>query len=363
METYDEDIPLIEEENAVKLMTMHKSKGLESKVVIIPLISKEPDKEKLNSIHILNGQPLLNLHRARAVHKGIIDNEEFLKQKVNEENRRLFYVATTRAKEKLIFLQWDGKENNASFGKLLKKDSIRDLIKMEEVDFENIKLSLVEETPDAENINEKLKKIEEKEKKREEKYQRAINENRFTSVSQIMKEDYKEEEIKQDFSKKKEENIGIYIGVLVHEVLDKIDIQNYSIKEAKEILQSMKEIVPDIYREKALQQAENILEKFENSPVHQELKNAKILFKELPFTLYENGKFIEGRIDIIYQKGDKIIVMDYKTNRYETEEEKHKIIKAYQKQKEYYLKAVQKIFPQKEVEFKLGLLWKGELTE
>jgi ATP-dependent exoDNAse (exonuclease V) beta subunit len=363
LETYEEDLPLVEDENAVKLMTMHKSKGLESKVVIIPLISKEPYQTRLNNIHILNGIPLINISEAKAVSKGIKDYEKILKEKIKNENKRLLYVATTRAKEKLIFIQWEDGERSSSFKKLLDTvlNKIKNIIKEENVDIKEITPSPIEENKKLENIKEIFKEIEKKEKQREERHKKALTENRFTSVSQIMKEEYKEDEIKQDFSKAKEENIGIYIGVLVHDVLEKIDIKNYSFDRAKETLNSLKETVPDTYREKAVQEAEKILKNFENSPIYNELKKSNILFKELPFTLYENGKFIEGRIDIIYQKDNQIVVMDYKTNRYETDEEKQKIINAYEKQKEYYLKAVKKIFSEKEVIFKLGLLWKGEI--
>ncbi|MDQ7056535.1 MAG: hypothetical protein Q9M89_08855 [Persephonella sp.] len=55
--------------------------------------------------------------------------------------------------------------------------------------------------------------------------------------------------------------------------------------------------------------------------------------------------------------------MDFKTNRYETEEEKRNIVKQYEKQKEYYIKAVSKLFPDKEIIFQLGLLWKGEVIQ
>ncbi len=62
-----------EEENAVSLMTIHSAKGLEFDVVFIPRLEEE----------ILP-------------HKSALEDEEEL-----EEERRLFYVAVTRAREKL----------------------------------------------------------------------------------------------------------------------------------------------------------------------------------------------------------------------------------------------------------------------
>lgn len=362
-ENYEEDVPIVEDENAVKLMTIHKSKGLESKVVIIPLISLEPREVRLNNIHIYNGQPLINLFSSRAVSKEIKSKEKDLKEKIINENKRLFYVATTRAKEKLIFIQWKEKENAASFKTYIDplKDKIKSLIQEEEIDLSKIKVEPYQIQEEPENLQQLLKEIEDKERKRDNLYKEAIEKSRFTSVSQIMKEDFEEKDIQQKFLEAKEENIGIYIGVLVHEVLEKVELKEYSFEKAKEVLNILKNTIPELYRNKVIEQAEELLKKFENSDIYKEIKKSEILYKELPFTIYEDDRFIEGRIDLVYEKDNEIVVMDYKTNKYETEEEKKKILETYGKQKEYYLKAVEKIFPERKIVFKLGLLWKGEL--
>ncbi len=362
-ENYEENVPIVEDENAVKLMTIHKSKGLESKVVIIPLISLEPREVRLNNIHIYNGQPLINLFSSRAVSKEIKSKEKDLKEKIINENKRLFYVATTRAKEKLIFIQWKEKENAASFKTYIDplKDKIKSLIQEEEIDLSKIKVEPYQIQEEPENLQQLLKEIEDKERKRDNLYKEAIEKSRFTSVSQIMKEDFEEKDIQQKFLEAKEENIGIYIGVLVHEVLEKVELKEYSFEKAKEVLNILKNTIPELYRNKVIEQAEELLKKFENSDIYKEIKKSEILYKELPFTIYEDDRFIEGRIDLVYEKDNEIVVMDYKTNKYETEEEKKKILETYGKQKEYYLKAVEKIFPERKIVFKLGLLWKGEL--
>ncbi|EDP73687.1 PD-(D/E)XK nuclease family protein [Hydrogenivirga sp. 128-5-R1-1] len=177
-----------------------------------------------------------------------------------------------------------------------------------------------------------------------------------------MKEEKEREEIKFNFSKNTGENISIYTGIVVHNVLEEVDFTNISLKQLNTLIKKQEKIIPELIKNVVMENSRKILRKFINSPLHKELKESNIIFRELPFTLYENEKYIEGRIDIIYEKDGKIIVMDYKTNRYETEEEKQKVIKAYEKQKEYYLKAVKKIFPEKNIEFKLGLLWKGEVV-
>ncbi len=79
-ENYEEDITIVEDEDAVKLMTIHKSKGLESKVVIIPLISLEPEKIKPNEVYIIEDEPLINLPSSKIASKKINTKEEEIKK-------------------------------------------------------------------------------------------------------------------------------------------------------------------------------------------------------------------------------------------------------------------------------------------
>ncbi|RUM50631.1 MAG: hypothetical protein DSY47_01280 [Hydrogenothermus sp.] len=352
-------------ENAVKLLTMHKSKGLESKVVIIPLVSQEPWQIELNQIHIKNGKPLLYFPKNKTVSKKIKTYEKDLKEKIKNEQERLFYVAITRAKEKLIFIA-SGKPRTSSYKNLLNKTfkEVNYKINEEDVDFEKLQILPSEREnlkKETENIQEKLKNIIKLEKERQEKYEQALQSQRFKSVSQIMKEHQKEEEVKIPLSQNKEENTAIYTGILVHDILESLDFNNFSLKKVEELLNKKKTIIPENIREIVLNNALKILQNFENSPLHNELRTSKILFRELPFTLYEENTYIEGRIDIVYEKNGRIIVMDYKTNKYESKEEKEKILSTYKKQKEYYLKAVSKLYPDKNIEFKLGLLYKCEI--
>ena len=351
-------------ENAVQLLTMHKSKGLQNKVVIIPLISIEPDQLKTNSINIYKNEVLLNFPYAKS--EKMVEYEEQLKENISQEWERLFYVAITRAERKLIFIK-SKKSGSRSFGKFidefLKKNKSFIEIEKLEPNFDNLDAILeTRDNLDLDNIEEKLEEILKKEKKQREIYEKSLTSPRFTSVSQIMKEEKEREEIKFNFSKNTGENISIYTGIVVHNVLEEVDFTNISLKQLNTLIKKQEKIIPELIKNVVMENSRKILRKFINSPLHKELKESNIIFRELPFTLYENEKYIEGRIDIIYEKDGKIIVMDYKTNRYETEEEKQKVIKAYEKQKEYYLKAVKKVFPEKNIEFKLGLLWKGEVV-
>ncbi len=100
---------ITEDANVVRVMSIHKSKGLEFPVVIVANTSKK--------FYITPDNPKLSLHQEKGYGPQIIDLEKKIlyksmaKEKIERtyyyeqiaEEMRLFYVAMTRAKEKLIF--------------------------------------------------------------------------------------------------------------------------------------------------------------------------------------------------------------------------------------------------------------------
>ncbi|WP_029521328.1 UvrD-helicase domain-containing protein [Persephonella sp. IF05-L8] len=350
-----EATPVNSKDNAVQLMTMHKSKGLQNEVIIIPLIWKNFNLKLFGNIHIYEDKPLIYLSKAKSKLLNDENIEKFLKDRILQEKIRLFYVATTRAKEQLIFISANNKGGKNSILSLI-NEFLPDKtgIHHEEFRYEDITPeSQAQQTEPIDLLQ--LKEVEQKEKKIR---NISFDKERFTSVTKLMEEE--KEEI--SFGKKSEENLGIYIGILTHEVLEDLDFENFSTEQLEKLVQQKKNIVPQHLQEKVIQYVEEIMERFLNSEIYKELKTSQILFRELPFILKDNSSFVEGRIDIVYRKNKKIYVMDFKTNRYESPQEKDNIIRQYQKQKEYYLKAIKKLFPEEDIYFSLGLLWKGEIV-
>lgn len=98
-----------EEENVVRIMTMHKSKGLEFPVCILPGLGRKRGGRKNH---------FLTIHPDLGIASKIVDNEtrtvkdNFYRQALNRQNdmadlgeeMRVLYVAMTRAEEKLILI-------------------------------------------------------------------------------------------------------------------------------------------------------------------------------------------------------------------------------------------------------------------
>ena len=61
--------------------------------------------------------------------------------------------------------------------------------------------------------------------------------------------------------------------------------------------------------------AKRLLEAFLRSPAGRELARSEILARELPFIYEQGGTVVRGTLDLVYRKGGKLYIGDYKTGR------------------------------------------------
>lgn len=134
---YRKTIATPDEQNAIRILTVHKSKGLGFKVVILPFgdweIDHKPTKPVILWCHP-EVKPFNRLHLVPVRYSQILGNTIFAKDYLNEklyafiDNLNTLYVAFTRAKEELIVFSPRPAKIDEKTGAVERITSIADLL-------------------------------------------------------------------------------------------------------------------------------------------------------------------------------------------------------------------------------------------
>lgn len=391
-----------ENENVIRIMSIHKSKGLEFPVVFLCGTGKGFNMRDLNEDVLLHqdmgiGPKLIDFER-RIEYDTLAKEAIKLKIKLEtlSEEQRILYVALTRAKEKLIItgiskdLEKDFKQKrellqiynenmNIIDYKLVKKyktyldwlelvylknenkitdiatlytytktDLEKDLNNKEQEKLNNIKEKIFENTKDlknAENIKEILNW--------KYRYKKSSEIPTKTAVTRLKAEEDKKIELTEipKFMEKEKKITPAEKGTLMHLCMQRLnEKQTYTKETIKQMIQSLvlKEIITTTEAD-----AINIdtLYKYTKSALWNDLSKAKEIHKEQPFyinipakEIYENIEtdeniLVQGIIDLYYISEDnKLILIDYKTDYVKKPEE---LINKYKTQLSIYKKALE----------------------
>ena len=278
-----------EVENAVRITNYHKSKGLEYNVVYYPCLSYSFNQQDKKGDFLFDKNHGI-IMPAFINNRGLRDT--FIKElyKYNYdledigEKIRLFYVALTRAKEKMIIINsFDEKIDPVDYPL---DDMTKSTIKNYSTMLSYIKNDLSDFI--------RLRGIPEI-------LENTIQKDLFTTMTKsnplVLKPNIKvipQEVTTSHFSKQaglitKDVLDKIELGTKIHYYLEMLDFKNpdYSYVGNKYI---------------------NKIKQFMNSPLLENIQQAKI-FKEYEFM--DNGK--HGFIDLLLEYKDKIVIIDYKT--------------------------------------------------
>ena len=292
--------------DAVKIMTIHKSKGLEYPICYFSGLYKPFNISDLKERFIYDKNfgiivPYFKEGIAQTIYKELL-KDKYLQEEISEKIR-LFYVALTRAREKMILINpITDKESDYSNVTVLpnttklKYRSIADMIN-------SIKF----------RINSKCKTIDLNELglTNEYNYNEVIDlKNKITTNNEllIVNQIAIQPELKENksFSKKsnklisKEEYKVMKLGTDVHEYLEFIDLKNPNY----ELIDN------DLYRD--------IIEQFLKQDILKDIKKAEI-YQEYEFIYEEEGTKYHGIIDLMLKYEDHIDIIDYKLKNIEDE--------------------------------------------
>ena len=338
--------------DAVSVLTVHKSKGLEFPVVILADLTRQDSSAVVQPpAHIFSWQ--YNMHGLR-VGKVCDANLAFLEEEQKKHSRceeiRILYVALTRAKETLLLVgdsRPHAQKNAAPFvqaGLFPEEESEPSFVSDEKLE---IPVTYVKGmSPDLfkyHHLPQVHKKIEEKDlqqwkdsfTKREKQYS-LLGQQKILAPSQLG--NWEVETIPQAQ--------GAELGTICHRVL--------------ELLLSQKEMSLADATAKATQQqgafsrtreVQELLTPFVHSPLFKEIQSCKVLACEMPFScLTPDGKVFSGFIDALVEKSDgSLWVLDYKTDQIIPGQEKKLLQEKYEAQLHTYQHAVEKLFPKRKV--------------
>lgn len=414
-----------ENEDVVRIMSIHKSKGLEFPVVFLSSTSKEINFQDLKDDILLHqnigfGPDYINYDRRLRYSTAA---KASIKLKVREESiseeMRVLYVALTRAREKLIitgtsknyYKEIEKKKENLSvyddeiekINPLLLKKYISYLDWFELVNLKSKKLNSLIETEIInkkqivkDDVVEELSEIETIDLKKYSNYEdlkmqmewcypnidktnlpikSSVSTIKELKNTELVKNDIGLANVKPEFL---EENVDKLTskekGTLIHLVLQKIDLRKtYTKKELKEFIDSL--VAKNIINEN---QRKNINEykiyNFLNSELATEIKNAIEINKEKPFCTRISAKkifnttedeyiLVQGIIDLYFvDSNGNVILVDYKTD-YVEENQEELLKEKYDIQLELYKTALEKALNKKVYKTYIYSIFLGKAIE
>lgn len=305
--------------DTVKIMTIHASKGLEFGVCYYgELYNRFNNSDAISKYSYDNKYGIILPYKDKFLYNTIYHNlsyRDYVMENISERIR-LFYVALTRAKEKMIFiLPSNTKEDNKSIGNIIDNSirgkynsfasimySLESITKdyCKNIDINDINLSKDYNMISNNNYKEHLKLINDK-----------IGVN-TTCIPSSIKEN-------KTFSKKdihivtKEEDKLLY-GRLIHELFECTDFNNLD-----NLSDNNKKII------------ERFLEKVDISHAN--------IYKEYEFIYDEDNTTYHGIIDLMLEYQDNIKIIDYKLKNINDD--------AYIKQLNGYKNYIEKLFNKK----------------
>jgi ATP-dependent helicase/nuclease subunit A len=334
-------------DGALRLMTIHKAKGLEFPVVVLADASRKPGGRG-NPFYLMpetgltfqvegtDSQPLL-YKLAKSIEKQADDAEEL----------RLLYVAATRARERLIisgFLRqaqygWSAEGWTKVFldqcgldARQLGEQPVRECIQLENQ--EQVEIWVV---PDSlPEISHRVVQDE-----------IGVDEKRVPLLEPLSVE--KEDTADDDDPEHDWRATGqayppaAAVGSMVHAALRSwLFPGDDGLDAVLEAAAFENRLLHPRQRQEAVKKAERLLERFRTHGLWQQVAAADERLLEVPYTLARPGSrgLDTGRIDLLFRKDESWYVVDYKTDELRDEEQIREAVNQHRPQLERYRQAV-----------------------
>lgn len=361
---------LKEEEDAVHIANLHKVKGLEAPIIILAKAGNAPTNPDIRidySASDDNGQPQTKgyvIKVTETTNSGVpislISTNQFdqaaeaEKESLKREVDRLIYVAATRARNVLIYnrsrvanARTGNPQDTASRWKPLKEkllNKAKGADNSEHMILEVAGENLAYRKPDYKEADpvSLYEQTTSTKITKEASYVKA-SPSTLKTVSKISEDSF-EAEGKEEI---KDETYSTLIGTMVHRLMEMIIMSKDRLSKENAVNNILSEyLIAEMgeYRETFRKKLESVYDVMHNGGYPQingatqnilpEILCAEEVYSEVPFTYKEEGTIWNGIIDLIYRKGNKLHIIDWKTNRDDEGLAEH-----YKEQLKAYIKA------------------------
>ncbi len=285
--------------NSVKIMTIHKSKGLEFPICYFSGFTKEFSFKEFNDPILYSSRygiiiPYFNEYIKPTIYKALLKID--MKKEELSEKIRLFYVALTRAKENMIIVIPEKEKELPSIEKI---KSFYDMIQFIYPD-----ICQYHTRKDPKCTRDYMISLKKNEPNLKRKNDIEIEEPVF------LLEEEKEEKLSKNSTQllKKEDFLKMKYGIYIHKILEFLDFKNPDYQGIEDTM------IPKI-------------KSFLSSDLIKNNLDAKF-YHEYEFIYNKDGNKVHGIIDLMIETESEIIIIDYKLKNIED--------MAYQKQLKGY---------------------------
>jgi len=330
--------------DAVSLLTVHKSKGLEFPVIILADLSrKETGSSGTLPTHLFSWQ--YNMYGLRA--GSLCDvNLAFLEEEQKKHSRceevRILYVALTRAKEKLVLVADNREGANKAARAFVSAGIFPDgqnqllgemAVPVRYFSYKDPRTFIYQQElfdQPADTIA-PVKQWKAHYEKRLKAYQSLLISSRKQTPS----------ELENFVLLTPQQHDGAELGTICHYALEAMFIQT-KITVTQACVQGAKRAGAPSRAGEAMA----ILEPFVSSSIYKTLKSCNLLAAEMPFALTREDRSVQnGIIDAVFEQPDGALwVVDYKTDHVLPGEETELFIQKYRAQLAVYEQAAKQIF-------------------
>lgn len=380
-----------ENDDIIRIMTIHKSKGLEFPMVIVAGTGKKFNLEKVGKGIIAHkdlglGMTFVN-YQQHWYRKTIV--QEAIERKIQKENieeeLRIFYVALTRAMDKLVLLGTSKKVENGEIQQSHSKNCFLDytipFVKEGKISYvlhdrEALSEKFTQRSYEKNQIKEIIEGVGLEQHERDEALAETIDhrlsfiyENKEAchmkskySVTELGKQslDYRNLELQlksPEFSRGKQEFTSAELGTIMHKVMEYIDFQKaFDAVQRNEGIQYVEQIINNLVHKELLDQEEakavetERIAAFFRTDIGRRAAMAETVYKETEFNLLmdinQTEVMVQGVIDCYFEENEKLILVDYKNsyiNKKDREGRLAQIQQAYQEQLNIYKQALETI--------------------